>query len=347
MNQPSAFGHEFVSFPLPPDCDGLRLDVVLNRLAEFVPSRSFAQKLIEAGAVRVNGRIRRASWHTSLNEIIEVDVGALKPAPLHPTAQEIPLKIIFEDDDILVVDKPAGLVVHPGAGVPDGTLVNAVLAHTGGTLPSLGDPLRAGIVHRLDRDTSGVMVVAKSQVALTEISRQFATHAQLRRYRALIFGCLEKNEQVIETWHGRDPHNRLKYAVLKQDEGKIARMKVYSDKQLAGGLASAVTCELYTGRTHQIRVQLSHFKHGLLGDVLYGPSARSHDLGGAEMLRHKELWARVRELALRQMLHAQVLGLSHPVTGEKLIFSSEPPQDFQTLEKFLSDWNQANGLKNI
>jgi 23S rRNA pseudouridine1911/1915/1917 synthase len=115
-------------------------------------------------------------------------------------------------------------------------------------------------------------------------------------------------------------------------------MKVFTDKQFAGGLASAVTCELYTGRTHQIRVQLSHFKHGLLGDVLYGPSARTHDLGGAEMMRHKLLWAKVRELALRQMLHAQVLGLSHPRTGESLIFTSEPPQDFQTLEKFLSDW---------
>lgn len=339
MSTSSAVGQENVCFQLPPDCDGLRLDVVLNRIAEFVPSRSFARKLIEAGAVRVNGCIRRASWHTSLGEIIEVDVAALKPAPLEPSAQEIPLTILFEDADILVIDKPAGLVVHPGAGVPDGTLVNAILAHTGGTLPSLGDPLRAGIVHRLDRDTSGVMVVAKSQLALTELSRQFATHAQLRRYRALVFGRLEPAEQLIETWHGRDPNNRLKYAVLSQGEGKIARMKVSSDKLLAGGLASAVTCELYTGRTHQIRVQLSHFKHGLLGDSLYGPSARSHDLGGAELMRHKSLWAKVRELAQRQMLHAQVLGLSHPLSGEDLIFQTEPPQDFQTLEKFLTDWN--------
>lgn len=317
---------------------GLRLDFALTRLLELIPSRSFAQKLLESQAVLVSGKLRKSSWILKADDVIEVDLSALKPPPSVPQPQTIPLDIIFEDKDILVINKPAGLVVHPGAGVPDGTLVNAVLAHTGATLPSLGDPLRAGLVHRLDRDTSGVMVVAKTQRALTELSRQFAEHAQLRRYLALVFGEPTHTPRVVETWHGRDPKNRLKYAVLPEGQGKSARMQIKTEKVFAGGKASLVVCELYTGRTHQIRVQMAHLGHGLLGDALYGASATSGSATGANaMMKDKPLWAKVRAAAPRQMLHAALLGITHPVSGERLEFEIQPPQDFQVLEKLLGD----------
>lgn len=326
---------EKVTLEVSTDCVGLRLDSALTRLVELIPSRSFAQRLIDAGAVFVNGRQRRSSWHLSENDVLEIDLSLLRPPPTLPSPQSLPLEIVFEDNDLLVVNKAAGMVVHPGAGVPDGTLVNAVLAHTGCTLPSLGDPLRAGLVHRLDRDTSGVMVVAKSQKALTELSRQFADHSQLRRYRALVFGKLKESPRTVETWHGRDPAHRLRYAVLPEGQGKFARMRVETEADYARGLASKVMCELYTGRTHQIRVQMSSLGHGLLGDVLYGPAA-----GGpqAALMRDKFFWAKIRDAAVRQMLHACVLGITHPRTGERLVFESEPPQDFQLVEKFLSDY---------
>ncbi|MEY2988242.1 MAG: hypothetical protein RJB13_1763 [Pseudomonadota bacterium] len=318
---------------VPYDCVGLRLDVALARLFDFIPSRSFGQKLIESGAVLVSGSQRRPSWKLFENETIAIKLSAIRPPPSFPLPQSIPLNVVFEDDDILVINKTVGLVVHPGAGVPDGTLVNAVLAHTGCTLPSLGDPLRAGIVHRLDRDTSGIMVVAKSQLALTDLSRQFAEHSQLRRYVALVFGAMNPTEQTIETWHGRDPKNRLRYASVAEGQGKLARMKVRTMQVFAGGRASLVECELYTGRTHQIRVQMAHIGHGLLGDSLYGPAAASG--AGTALTKDKGLWARVRASSSRQMLHAAVLGLRHPKSGESLTFKADPPADFMLLSELL------------
>lgn len=332
MSSTATAANETAVLSVPLDCVGLRLDLALVRIVEFVPSRSFGQKLIDAGAVTVSGAQRRASWRLSENEIISIDLSAVKPPPSVPLPQSLPLDIVFEDDDILVINKTAGVVVHPGAGVPDGTLVNAVLAHTGCTLPSLGDPHRAGIVHRLDRDTTGIMVVAKSQLALTELSRQFAQHTQLRRYVALVFGALTPARQTIETWHGRDPRNRLKYACLSEGQGKLARMDVRTDAVFATGLASLVECELYTGRTHQIRVQMSHIGHGLLGDSLYGPAAGGQ---GVALMRDKQLWPQVRAASVRQMLHAAVLGLTHPKTGERLTFEAEAPADFKALLELL------------
>lgn len=324
---------ETAELSVPFDCVGVRLDVTLARLFEFVPSRSFGQKLIDAGAVLVSGSQRRASWKLSVDETITIKLSLVRPPPSIPAPQAMPLSVVFEDDDILVINKSVGLVVHPGAGVPDGTLVNAVLAHTGCTLPSLGDPLRAGIVHRLDRDTSGIMVVAKSQLALTELSRQFAEHSHLRRYVALVFGALSPPEQTIQTWHGRDPKNRLRYASVADGQGKLARMCVRTIDVFAEGRASQVECELYTGRTHQIRVQMAHVGHGLLGDSLYGPAAVSG--AGVALMKDKGLWARVRAASPRQMLHAAVLGLKHPRTGEYLTFQADPPSDFALLSEML------------
>ncbi len=339
MNLPtSRASDDKITLVVSEDDIGRRLDFALTRLVEFIPSRSFAQKLIDAQAVLVSGKPRKSSWILREGEVIEVDLVALRPAPSVPQPQTIPLDIVFEDADILVINKPVGLVVHPGAGVPDGTLVNAVLAHTGATLPSLGDPLRAGLVHRLDRDTSGVMVVAKTQRALTELSRQFAEHTQLRRYLALVFGEPSPSPRVVETWHGRDPNNRLKYTVLPEGQGKIARMQIKTERVFAEGKASLVVCELYTGRTHQIRVQMTHLGHGLLGDAVYGAAASGTSKGGAALMKDKALWAKVRAAATRQMLHAALLGITHPLTGERLCFETQPPQDFQFLEKLLGDF---------
>lgn len=337
MSSSASASSETAVVSVPLDCVGLRLDLALVRIVEFVPSRSFGQKLIDAGAVTVSGVHRRASWKLSEDETISIDLSAVKPPPSVPLPQSLPLDIVFEDDDILVINKAAGVVVHPGAGVPDGTLVNAVLAHTGCTLPSLGDPLRAGIVHRLDRDTTGVLVVAKSQLALTELSRQFAQHSQLRRYVALVFGAPDPAQQTIETWHGRDPRNRLKYACLPEGQGKRARMDVRTASVLATGLASLVECELHTGRTHQIRVQMSQIGHGLLGDSLYGPAAAGGQ--GVALMRNKNLWAQVRAASLRQMLHAALLGLTHPKSGERLSFEVEPPADFKALLELLRSFS--------
>ena len=303
-----------------------RLDVFVTRLVETVASRSFATRLIEKGFVRVDGKTVKPSFRVEARHTVEIDLTFLDApdannAHATPKAQAIPLDILFEDADVLVVNKPAGLVVHPGAGVPDGTLVNAVLAHCGATLPTLGEPARAGIVHRLDRDTSGVMVVAKSQRALTELSKQFATHAQDRRYLALCYGVPEPRSATLDTWHGRDPRNRLRYAVLGEGEGKRARLSFDTKETFAGDAAALVECRLHTGRTHQIRVQLTHIHHPLLGDALYGAPH-------AALTRHKALWAALGKVATRQMLHAAYLSFTHPGTAEVLAFETQPPEDF-------------------
>ena len=253
-------------------------------------------------------------------DILRVDLSFLQTRSEIPQAESIPLHIVFEDEDLLVINKPVGMVVHPGAGVFSGTLVNAVLAHCGATLPSLGEPARAGIVHRLDRDTSGVMVVAKSQLALTELSRQFADHSQKRIYMALVYGKPEKSGH-IETWHGRDPRNRIKYASLPEGQGKKAILDFRLRETFHAGLVSMVECELYTGRTHQIRVQMTSLKHPLLGDSLYGTPSPS-------LKANKELWAALQILLTRQMLHAHLLGFRHPRTGQVLTFECPPPPDF-------------------
>ena len=316
-----------------------RLDVVVTRCIEQVPSRSFAARLIEKGYVRVDGRTAKPSLKIEPRHTVEIDLSFLDAAEAQaaeavPRAEPIPLAIVFEDADVLVVNKQAGLVVHPGAGVPNGTLVNAVLAHCGVTLPTLGEPGRAGIVHRLDRDTSGVMVVAKSQRALTELSRQFATHAQDRRYLALCYGVPDPAAGEIETWHGRDPRNRLRYAVQPDGQGKRARLAYAIKETFAGEAASLVECRLFTGRTHQIRVQLTHLHHPLLGDALYGSPH-------ASLQRRKALWAALRACATRQMLHAAFLAFTHPATGEALSFAVEPPADFAESLRLLRMSNES------
>jgi 23S rRNA pseudouridine1911/1915/1917 synthase len=321
---------------LPDGAEPERLDVFLFRHLEEIPSRNFASRLIEKGFVEIAGKKTKPSFKVEAHHVVKVDPSFWVNAQcsLEPLPQNIPLQILFEDNDILVIHKPAGLVVHPGAGVSEGTLVNAVLAHCGCTLPTLGGPERAGIVHRLDRDTSGVMVVAKSQKALTSLSAQFAQHSQLRRYLAIAFDNNEQRapEGDIETFHGRDTRHRTRYAVVAEDQGKKAKLhyKILASSTHPKGFGGhrLVQCTLHTGRTHQIRVQLTYVGMPLVGDGIYGfPRGR-----GTE---DKEHMARLRRLATRQMLHAQVLGITHPTFGTPLVFEAEPPADFKEVTEFL------------
>lgn len=303
-----------------------RVDAALVQMFDSIPSRSFAAKLIENKLVKINGKVVKASMRLAGLETIELDSSCFRSAESSPKAESIPLNIIFEDEHILVINKPAGLVVHPGAGNPSGTLVNAVLGHCGNTLPSLGNETRAGIVHRLDRDTSGVMVVAKTQLALTRIATQFASHQQHRRYLAIVQNVPNPKEGTIETWHGRDQTNRIRFAVVAEGCGKIARMRYRVLESLATEKAALVSCELLTGRTHQIRVQMKHIRCPLIGDTVYGGD------GGA-LREQKSLWSEIKKLTTRQMLHAEQLSFEHPATGERLCFTSPPPDDFvATLE---------------
>jgi 23S rRNA pseudouridine1911/1915/1917 synthase len=309
---------------------GTRLDVLLTQSFEILPSRSFATKLITLGAVQVNGKNAKSSYRCSAGDNIVFETKLLTERSQPPRAEKIPLEILYEDEHVLVINKPAGLVVHPGAGNPNGTLVNAVLAHCGQTLPSLGEEARAGIVHRLDRDTSGVMVVAKSQIALTVLSQQFASHTQERSYLALVLGVPKPVSGNLETWHGRDKNHRIRFAVVEKESGKIARMHYSTLQTFCNHKAALVRCQLYTGRTHQIRVQMKHIGCPLLGDPLYhGDYAR--------LKAEKSTWRLIEPALTRQMLHAERLSFEHPVSRATMEFSCNPPADFllvtQALEK--------------
>ncbi len=250
-----------------------------------------------------------------------------EPEPATPQGEDIPLVILYEDDALLVLDKPAGLVVHPAPGNPDGTLVNALIAHCGDSLTGIGGERRPGIVHRLDKDTSGVMVAAKTELAHTRLSAAFASRDLDREYKAICWGVPNPAKGTIEGDIGRDPRDRKRMAVVTRN-GKPA-LTSYRIIHNYGIAASLIALRLGTGRTHQIRVHMAHVGHPLLGDSVYlrrRPAAA------------KTLRPPASELALdfpRQALHAEILGFSHPITGQKLSFSAPPPADFLALQTAL------------
>jgi 23S rRNA pseudouridine1911/1915/1917 synthase len=304
---------------------GLRLDVWLHRFCDFLPSRTFAANWVSAGHVTVSRSVPKASLKLRGGDQIGIRVPVQNSCPDEPQPETIPLRIIFEDEHILVINKQPGLVVHPGAGIRSGTLVNGVLAHCGFTLPSLGERERAGIVHRLDRDTSGVMVVAKSQIALSALGNQFASHAHLRTYSALCFGAPFPEQQRIETGYGRHPQFRTRYAVRHLGEGRHAATNIRVVESLCEGAMSLLECSLETGRTHQIRVHTAHLGNPLVGDPVYSRIPES-------LVRTSpQLAAIVRRGANRQMLHALQLGFSHPVSGESVVFDAPLEPDFANL----------------
>lgn len=315
--------------------DGWRLD---RFLAYALPafSRSRLQQLLQQGAVTRNGKtIKDANNRVKPDQTYRVHVPP--PVPARPQGQDIPLNVVYEDADLIVIDKPPGLVVHPAAGNPDGTLVNALIAHCGPGMLSIGGEGRPGIVHRLDKDTSGLLVAAKTGRAMTSLAKQFANHTIERAYHALVWGAPREKQGHIESQLGRSPFDRKRMAVLRSG-GKVARTN-YRVLEIFGPperpFASLVECRLETGRTHQIRVHLTHLGHPLIGDTSYGrarvpPKARTE----AEAIAYATAAA-----LPRQALHAFILGFHHPSLHKPLRFQSELPADLVELVTALRGLN--------
>ncbi|MDP9195914.1 MAG: RluA family pseudouridine synthase [Pseudomonadota bacterium] len=309
------------------DQAGQRLDRVL---ADLVPdlSRSRLKTLIEKGHVRLDGQtIVDASYRVKQDQVFEVTVPP--PEAAVPQAQDIPLKIVYEDEHLLVIDKPPGLVVHPAAGNADSTLVNALLHHCGDSLSGIGGVKRPGIVHRLDKDTSGLMVVAKTDAAHQALSGQFGGRTISRTYHALVQGIPAPASGRIEGAIGRHPVHRKKMAVVNHG-GKPAAT-LYRTLRVFGRAFSLVECTLLTGRTHQIRVHMTSIGHPLAGDPLYGRISETGMKG----------WPVTVQKAVmdfpRQALHAVALKFEHPATGETLQFTSPYPDDLRDLLGLLEE----------
>lgn len=306
---------------------GKRID---RLLAERLPdlSRSRIKSLIEAGCLSARGAtIDEPSSRVKQGELYLLDVPPAQETAL--VGQAIPLSILYEDSSVIVIDKPAGLVVHPAPGNPDRTLVNALLAHCGESLTGIGGERRPGIVHRLDKDTSGVMVAARTAAAHASLTEQFAARTIDRIYQALVWGRPLPPKGEIHGDIGRSPANRKKMAVVARG-GKPAETHYETVRIYGGGAVSRLACRLKTGRTHQIRVHMAHKGHPLLGDPLYGRSKPA-------LLKSLPESARGAVLAFpRQALHAQSLGFRHPVSGEPLEFESQFPEDMANLIAILA-----------
>ena len=293
---------------------GQRLDKALADASAL--SRERVKALIGEGAVMLDGRpVAQASAKVAAGSVWTIAVPAATAAEAE--AQDIPLVIAYEDDALIVVDKPAGLVVHPAAGNPDGTLVNALLHHCRGQLSGIGGVARPGIVHRIDKDTSGLLVVAKTDAAHEGLARQFADHSIMRAYRAITAGVPMPPAGTIRASIARSSHDRKKMALVEEGRGKHAVTHYRTLKALDG--AALVECRLETGRTHQVRVHLASIGHSLLGDPVYGRSPpRLRPVLSALGFR-------------RQALHAAELGFLHPIDGRPLHFTSPTPVDMAAL----------------
>jgi len=312
-----------LSASVPSDKAGLRLDRFLTDVLEGL-SRNRIQALIADGHVRCDGKaVVSAKAKVLAGQVYQLSVPAAIDAV--PQAQAIPLDVVYEDDDIIVVNKPPGLVVHPAAGNPDRTLVNALLAHCGDSLTGVGGVARPGIVHRLDKGTSGLMVAAKNDRAHAGLTEQFAAHTVERAYRAVVWGVPRPTTGTVTGNIGRSPHNRKKMAIVERG-GKRA-VTHYAVEQRFRDLAALVECRLETGRTHQIRVHMASIGHPLVGDPLYG--ARRNGKAGCAELRHQLSDQK------DQVLHAYLLGFIHPVTGEKMLWSAKNPLYFMNVVEIL------------
>jgi len=311
---------------IPPDSAGIRLDKALAS-AGLDLSRTRLKALILGGAGAVNGTVA-LDPNTAVQAGDTVEIEVPDAAGADPAPQDIPLNILFEDQDVIIIDKPPGMVVHPAAGAPDGTLVNALLYHCGLSLTGIGGVLRPGIVHRLDKDTSGVMVAAKTQPAHDSLVGQFANRSVTRRYLALVAGVPSERAFTVDAAIGRSRHNRKKMAVL-ENAGRPAVTHIQRDT-VFGTWASEVECRLETGRTHQIRVHLAHAGHPVIGDPLYGNADR-------HLKKAPEAARETAKAFKRQALHAGTLGFVHPRSGKPLLFNRPPPADYAALKQALSE----------
>lgn len=280
------------------------MDAVLSELIADL-SRSHIQGLFDIGAVSINGeQTDSKKYKARAGDVVDVTVP--EPETLKIEAQDIPLNIVFEDDDVLVIDKPVGMVVHPAIGNHDGTVVNAVMYHCGDSLSSINGVIRPGIVHRIDKDTSGLLIIAKNDKSHISLSRQLYEHSIVRKYCALVQDNLKEDCGTVDEPIGRDPKNRLKRRV----GGINAKSAVTHYRVMERfGEYTFVECRLETGRTHQIRVHMAYIKHPLVGDPLYGSRKQDFNVTG-------------------QLLHAGVIGFIHPASGEYMEFHSDVREEF-------------------
>lgn len=286
---------------------GKRLDSFLAEKNTANYTRSFIGKMIEENLVLYNGKPSKASTKIKTGDRIELF--EKEPEPLAVKGEEIPLEIVYEDDDLMVINKPRGMVVHPAPGHTSGTLVNAVLSHAGESLSSINGVLRPGIVHRIDKDTSGLILVCKNDFSHKALAKQLEEHTITRRYHAICSGRLKEEQGTVSAPIGRDEKNRKQQAInYKHGKEAITHYRLLENLQNA----SLLECRLETGRTHQIRVHMKSIGHPLLGDPLYGPKKNLYAIKG-------------------QALHAMVLGFVHPRSGEYMEFSADYPEDFQKL----------------
>lgn len=286
--------------------EGTRLDVFMSECADF--TRSAAQKLLEDGNVSVNGKLETKKYKIKTGD--EVQVITPEPRVVDAMPQDIPIDIVYEDDDIIVVNKPQGMVVHPAAGNPDGTLVNALMYHTKGNLSAINGVIRPGIVHRIDKDTSGILVVAKNDKAHLSLSEQIKDHSMTREYYCLIVGGVKEDEFTVDKPIGRDPKDRKKMLAGARD-GRTAVTHFFVEKRYQG--YTLLKCVLETGRTHQIRAHLKSVGKAIVGDPVYGLK--------------KDKLAEQNGIC-GQLLHAKKLGFVHPNSGEYVEYNSELPDYF-------------------
>lgn len=295
---------------------GKRIDSVIAARLEG-HSRSFVAQLIEDGYVLLSGRAVAKNYKVKENDIIEVNIPETRSSELK--AEEIPLNIVFEDNDLLVVNKPKGMVVHPAAGNYDGTLVNALLHYCRGSLSGINGVSRPGIVHRIDKDTSGLLLVAKNDIAHAGLAAQLKNHSITRIYEAVVHGALKEDSGTVDAPIGRHPVERKKmYVVRASDRYKSRNAVTHWEVVARYNGFTHVRLRLETGRTHQIRVHMSHIGHPVAGDTVYGPKKQVKELQG-------------------QCLHAKVIGFVHPVTGEYMEFDSSLPEYFGNFLEKLKD----------
>ena len=298
-------------------------------------SRSRLKNMILDGDVTVNEAPQRdPSASVRVGDAICLTIPP--PAAATPQAQDIPLEILYEDDHIIVINKPVGLVTHPAPGTPDGTLVNALIAHCGDSLTGIGGEKRPGIVHRLDKDTSGVMMAAKTAEAHQVLTDMFAAHDLDRVYTAIVWGLPQQRQMTIDAPIGRSSRDRKKMTIT--EKGRYAITHLDFTRSLPP-LASVAECRLETGRTHQIRVHMAHIGHGIIGDPHYGRPMRSGQMPDNAL---RAALADLRAFK-RQALHASLLGFAHPITGEEMHFTTPIPQDMQDLLIGLENALKARG----
>jgi 23S rRNA pseudouridine1911/1915/1917 synthase len=319
------------TYAIAPEQAGQRLD---RALAALMPelSRSRLQELIGKGAVLLDheqesAAIKDPNRRVKAGETYTVAIPATVSA--QPRGENIPLDVVYEDKDLIVIEKPPGLVVHPAAGNPDGTLVNALIGHCGDELIGIGGEARPGIVHRLDKDTSGLLVAAKTERAMTSLAKQFANHTIERAYHALVWGAPRAGEGQIEGQIGRSPFDRKRMAVLRSG-GKRAATRYRVLERFGPAerpVASLIECRLETGRTHQIRVHLTHLGHPLIGDPQYGRARQAPRPKNAA----EEIAFTLAADFSRQALHAFILGFQHPTLHKTMRFESPWPADFAAL----------------